>query len=128
MMSVYVVEVLGKKPLLTGVVTYGDVDKKLGDLEQYIQLAYQLQIMGIHADGSPLKNFEPHKLVTRAEFATVFSRVLYGLKYNREGDDWYQGHLEALKAARVLENITHTLQELRGWVLLMMFRSQNVGK
>lgn len=65
----------------------------------YIQLAYQLQIMGIHHDGTALARFEPNKLVTRAEFATVFSRVLYGSKYNQDGEDWAKGHLEALKNA-----------------------------
>ena len=65
----------------------------------YIQLAYQLQLMGIKYDGTVLSSFEPNKLVTRAEFATVFSRVLYGNKYNQAGEDWAKGHLEALKNA-----------------------------
>lgn len=55
--------------------------------------------MGINHDGTALSHFEPHKLVTRAEFATVFSRVLYGNKYNQAGEDWAKGHLEALKNA-----------------------------
>jgi hypothetical protein len=55
--------------------------------------------MGIHHDGTALARFEPHKLVTRAEFATVFSRVLYGSKYNHDGEEWAKGHLEALKNA-----------------------------
>jgi hypothetical protein len=33
--------------------------------------------MGINADGTPLKEFNPNGLVSRAEFATVFSRVLF---------------------------------------------------
>lgn len=55
--------------------------------------------MGIKYDGTALSSFEPNKLVTRAEFATVFSRVLYGSKYNQDGEEWAKGHLEALKNA-----------------------------
>ena len=123
MMSVYVTKVLGKQPVLTGVAQYPDVDSKMGDLADYIQLAYQLQIMGIHHDGTALSYFEPNKFVTRAEFATVFSRVLYGAKYNQDGKDWADGHLNALKEAGILKNITPNMLELRGRVLLMLQRS-----
>ena len=123
MMSVYVTKVLGKQPVLTGVAQYPDVDSKMGDLADYIQLAYQLQIMGIHHDGTALSHFEPNKFVTRAEFATVFSRVLYGAKYNQDGKDWANGHLNALKEAGILKNITPNMLELRGRVLLMLQRS-----
>lgn len=123
MMSVYVTKVLGKQPVLTGVAQYSDVDSKMGDLADYIQLAYQLQIMGIHHDGTALPYFEPNKFVTRAEFATVFSRVLYGAKYNQDGEGWANGHLNALKEAGILKNITPNMLELRGRVLLMLQRS-----
>ena len=123
MMSVYVTKVLGKQPVLTGVAQYPDVDSKMGDLADYIQLAYQLQIMGIHHDGTALSHFEPNKFVTRAEFATVFSRVLYGAKYNQDGKDWAKGHLNALKEVGILKNITPNMLELRGRVLLMLQRS-----
>lgn len=123
MMSVYVTKVLGKQPVLTGVAQYPDVDSKMGDLADYIQLAYQLQIMGIHHDGTSLPYFEPNKFVTRAEFATVFSRVLYGAKYNQDGEGWANGHLNALKEAGILKNITPNMLELRGRVLLMLQRS-----
>jgi len=123
MMSVYVTKVLGKQPVLTGVAQYPDVDSKMGDLADYVQLAYQLQIMGIHHDGTSLSYFEPNKFVTRAEFATVFSRVLYGAKYNQDGEGWANGHLNALKEAGILKNITPNMLELRGRVLLMLQRS-----
>ena len=79
--------------------------------------------MGIHHDGTALAHFEPHKLVTRAEFATVFSRVLYGNKYNQAGENWANGHLEALKSAEILKDTTPMMQEIRARVLLMLHRS-----
>lgn len=124
MMSVYVTQILGKDKVITGTVQYPDVDEKLGDLAQYIQLAYQLQIMGIDAEGKALPNFMPHQIVTRAEFATVFSRVLWGSKHNQAGEFWYAKHLEALKDAKILTNTTPMMQEIRGRVLLMLQRSQ----
>lgn len=123
MMAVYVTKILGKTLVVTGSADYADVDASLGDLAEYIQLAYQLQIMGIHADGSALMNFNPHQTVTRAEFATVFSRVLFGNSYNQSGEQWYAQHLHALQKVGILQNTTATMQELRGWVLLMLQRA-----
>ena len=95
-MSVYAMKEYHLKPLRAAAVNYKDVNTDLGDLADYIQLAYQLQIMGIDADGTPIQAFEPHKLVSRAEFATVLSRVIWGNKHNISGDDRYSAHLQAL--------------------------------
>ena len=123
MMVVYATKVLGKVTILSDSAEYWDLWNIEGDLGAYIQLAYQLQIMGIDAEGNALENFNPHQNVTRAEFATVFSRVLYGDKYNQAGSEFYAQHFAALKAAKILKNTDPTLQELRGWVMLMLMRS-----
>ena len=126
MMSVFAVKVLGKSPVLTGTVDYKDLNQVNGDLTGYIQQAYQLQIMGIDAKGNPITNFNPNVQVTRAEFATVLSRVLYGDKNNQEGANFAEKHLEALKAAGILKDTTPTMKELRGWVMLMLMRAEGV--
>ena len=126
MMSVFAVKVLGKAPVLTGTVDYKDLNQVNGDLTGYIQQAYQLQIMGIDAKGNPIANFNPNAQVTRAEFATVLSRVLYGDKNNQEGANFAEKHLEALKAAGILKDTTPTMKELRGWVMLMLMRAEGV--
>ena len=126
MMSVFAVKVLGKSPVLTGTVDYKDLNQVNGDLTGYIKQAYQLQIMGIDAKGNPITNFNPNAQVTRAEFATVLSRVLYGDKYNQEGINFAEKHLEALKAAGILKDTTPTMKELRGWVMLMLMRAEGV--
>ena len=129
MMVVYIVKVLEKQPLLTWTVTYPDVTEKLGDLAGYIQLAYQYQIMGIDANGDPIAEFNPNGIVSRWEYATVFSRVLFGSLFNKEWEDFYTNHLKALEAAGILTNTEPTIQEMRGWVMLMMYRSaQNSDK
>lgn len=128
MMVVYIQKVLQKDPILTGDVNYSDVGEELGDLFGYIKLAYQYQIMGINADGTPIELFNPYGIVSRWEYATVFSRVLFGAKFNKEGVDFYTNHLEALKTAGILTNTLPTIQEMRGWVMLMMYRSSQNGE
>jgi len=129
MMVVYMQKVLKANPVVTWEVKYLDVDESLWDLAWYIQLAYQYQIMGINADGTSLENFNPNGVVTRWEYATVFSRVLFGSAFNKEWADFYTNHLEALKEAWILKDTTPTMQEIRWWVMLMMYRSsQNTEK
>ena len=113
---------------MTWDVTYADVDESLGDLADYIKLAYQYQIMWINANGTPIEKFNPYGLVTRGEYATVFSRVLFGSKFNKEWEDFYTNHLAALARAGILTNTTPTIQEIRGWVMLMMYRSSQNGE
>ena len=123
-MSVYAMKEYHLKPLRAGVVNYKDVNADLGDLADYIQLAYQLQIMGINADGTPIQAFEPHKLVSRAEFATVLSRVIWGNKHNVSGDDRYSAHLQALKKYEIItSDVPANWWELRGRALLMLHRT-----
>ena len=123
-MSVYAMKEYHLKPLRAGVVNYKDVNADLGDLADYIQLAYQLQIMGIDADGTPIQAFEPHKLVSRAEFATVLSRVIWGNKHNISGDDRYSAHLQALKKYEIItSDVPANWWELRGRALLMLHRT-----
>ena len=126
MMSQYMTKVMWKTPVDAEKAEYSDVDESLGDLADYIQTAYAYKIMWINADGTPIKNFNPSGKVTRAEYATVFSRVLFGDKYNKAEWNYYEDHLAALKEAGILTNTTPTIQEIRGWVMLMMYRSTNV--
>ena len=123
-MSVYAMKEYHLKPLKAGAVNYKDVNADLGDLADYIQLAYQLQIMGINADGTPMQAFEPHKLVSRAEFATVLSRVIWGNKHNISGDNRYSAHLQALKKYEIItSDVPANWWELRGRALLMLHRN-----
>ena len=123
-MSAYAMKEYHLKPLITGAANYKDVNADLGDLADYIQLAYQLQIMGINADGTPIQAFEPHKLVSRAEFATVLSRVIWGNKHNISGDDRYSAHLQALKKYEIItSDVPANWWELRGRALLMLHRT-----
>lgn len=125
MMVVYIQKVKKITPLKTDEPKYSDVDSSLWDLADYIKLAYQYQIMGIDGSGNALNEFNPNGLVTRAEYATVFSRVLFWSKYNQSEWPYYEKHIAALKAAGILTKDDPTADEYRGWVMLMMYRSAN---
>ena len=127
MMSQYMTNVLWKTSVDAESANYADVDESLWDLADFIQTAYEYKIMWINADGTPLKNFNPNWKVTRAEYATVFSRVLFGDKYNKSEWNYYEDHLNALKEAGILTNTTPSITEVRGWVMLMMYRSNNTN-
>ena len=73
--------------------------------------------------GVDITKFRPYDVVTRAEFGTVLSRALRGEEYNG-GTPYYADHLEALKDAGVMNNISNpSAPEVRGYVMLMMQRA-----
>ena len=126
MMVVFMSWVLQKQLVITGNAGYDDVsEEKLGDLAWYIELAYQYQIMWINADGTPIQYFNPKGKVSRAEFATVLSRVLYGSINNQQWANYREKHIEALNKAGILTDTNPETQELRWWIILMLYRSQN---
>ena len=124
MMSQYMTNVLWRTPATTEEkANYADVNESLGDLADFIETAYTYKIMWISSDGTPLKNFNPGGQVTRAEYATVFSRVLFGDTYNKTEWNYYENHIKALKSVWILTNDNPSIKEIRGWVMLMMYRS-----
>lgn len=116
MLSYYAMNVLGKEPDKSKVPNFDDVSTDL-DLayNNWIVRAYQLWIMWIN-----VKNFRPYDLVTRAEFGTALSRLLFGIK---DGDPYYEPHLNKLEQLWIISNTNPTLLELRWYVMLMLMRS-----
>jgi hypothetical protein len=74
--------------------------------------------MGLKQDGSPDKEFNPNIAVTRAQFGTMLSRLLYDGIYNvplGSKVPWYQKHLQALQINGIMTQISNPLtrKELR---------------
>ena len=67
-----------------------------------------------------VSDFRPNDNVTRAEFWTVLSRLLFNLK---DWDPYYSTHLAKLKAEGIISNDDPNLQEKRWYVMLMLLRS-----
>ena len=120
MLSQYAINVLGKTPDTTKVVpNFSDVSAELdSEYNNWVTLAYQLGIMWIG-----IEKFRPFDLVTRAEFGTALSRMLFGLA---DGDwAYYETHLAKLMEEKIITVDTPDLQELRGYVMIMLMRSAN---
>ena len=120
MLSQYAINVLGRTPDTTKVVpAFPDVSAELdAAYNSWVTLAYQLGIMWINID-----KFRPDDLVTRAEFGTALSRMLYGLA---DGEwAYYETHLAKLMEEKIITVDTPDLQELRGYVMIMLMRSAN---
>lgn len=96
---------------------FDDISTQPAELQWYIVQACKLGIMGVG-----ISSFYPNASVDRWQFGTALSRVLYEDLYN-DSDPYYMSHLAALYNANIITNMTPSLQELRGYVMLMMMRA-----
>jgi hypothetical protein len=96
---------------------FDDIQTQNNELQSYILQACSLGIMWID-----MQSFWPEEFVTRAQFATAFSRLLFGEQYNGY-TPYYQWHLDALKAYNIIKNTDPDLEELRWYIMLMFMRS-----
>jgi hypothetical protein len=120
MLSVYAVEVLGYEADTSKACNFTDIDSVKGDLHDYIIKSCQLGLMG-----QGITAFRPYDTISRAEFGTALSRTLWGNKYEG-GTPYYANHLNALKAAGIMNQIANaeSTKEIRGYVMLMLQRSE----
>jgi len=117
MLSQYAINVLWKKPDTTKIPAFDDVSIELDyKYNNWVSLAYQLWIMWVW-----IKSFRPYDLVTRAEFGTALSRLLYNTQNGR--DIYYTPHLNKLMNMWIITNVDPDLQETRWYVMLMLMRS-----
>lgn len=118
-LSQYAMNVLWKKPDISKwALRFNDVSKKLN--EEYnnaITLSYQLWIMWINTDGY----FRPYDIITRAEFATALSRILYWTENWTEL--YYTTNLNKLKQEWIIKNINPDLKEIRWFAMLILMRT-----
>jgi hypothetical protein len=93
--------------------------RESSEMKDYAVKACSLGLMGID-----MEYFQPYAQVSRAQFWTVLSRLLYGNEY-AGGKPYYANHLQALKEKGILTQIEdpEARVELRQWVRLMLMRS-----
>jgi hypothetical protein len=76
--------------------------------------------------GEPVDSFNPYSVVTRAQFGTVLSRAIWGDYYNG-GTPYYQNHLDALNSIHIMNDILDPyMLELRGYVMIMLLRANEL--
>ena len=119
MLSQYAMNILWKKPANIVCPKFSDVAQELDDNYWWaVELSYQLWIMWQNMKNN---NFRPKDEVTRAEFATALSRLLYWTQ------DWlwnyYSTHLDKLYKEWVISNTNPNLKELRWYVMIMLMRT-----
>ena len=123
MLSQYAINVLWIQPDKSRNNQFADVSDKLDtEYDDGVTLAYQLWIMWINM---PNNEFRPYNYVTRGEFATALSRLLYNTsdwEYEMTSS-YYVPHINKLAYEGILTNTDPYMKELRGYVMLMLMRS-----
>ena len=119
MLSQYAINVLWIQPDTSRNCTFRDVSSQLDyKYDNWVTKACQLWIMWVN---TPNNNFYPNWYVSRAEFATALSRLLYNTE---DGvDKYYTTHINKLRKEWILTNTTPTLKEKRWFVMLMLMRA-----
>ncbi len=128
MISEYAIKVVWKKPNNSISCEFNDIPDYMIETKYYTKLACKLWLMWWEADGIvKADNFNPDEIVSRAQFATIFSRLLYDWTYNvsaGEHVERYQKHLNILNEKEIMKKIDDPyMKELRGRVMLMMMRA-----
>jgi uncharacterized delta-60 repeat protein/uncharacterized repeat protein (TIGR01451 family) len=103
--------------------TWSDYASADAETQKFMLDACAMELMWRDGQWGTTKLFRWSEGVSRAEFGTVLSRVLRWTQHDRWGENWYEGHLNALKAAWIMTKIDAPLmQEIRGWVMIMLMR------
>lgn len=124
MLSQYAVNVLWQKPDLSNwTVKFADVPETLDKkYDNWVSIAYYLWIMWQNMKDN---EFRPYDEVTRWEFVTAFSRMIYNTsdgKY-KSTPEYYTNHINKLSLEKIITKINPKMKELRWYVMLMLYRS-----
>lgn len=118
-----------------GCQNFRDIGGIGSELQGYVKTICEYGIMGQTAFGTVDTDFYPDMCVNRAQFLTLFSRLLYGPKYNlkKTEDDtyYYKYHAQALFDAGVVKKIDPAElfnPELRVRAWTMMMRSTELAQ
>ena len=127
MISNYAINVLWLIPNSNGNCTFKDVPSDVNEAYDYwVTKSCQLWLMW-----QWIKDFRPYDKVTRAEFATVLSRLV-----NRDSDDlarlnsadpYYTEHMKYLENNWIIDDVVKlsiSNNEIRWYVMLMLMRAQ----
>ena len=123
MLSQYAINVLWKTPDTSKTIKFKDVtNKKDADYDNWVTLAYQLWIMW---QNMPNNRFRPNDEVSRAEFATALSRLLYQTTDGeyKSTKEYYIPHMAKLYNEWIISNTDPSMAERRWYVMIMLMRS-----
>jgi len=160
MASEFAIKVIGLVPDETRKCEFNDIENEIPELQYYMRLSCKLWIMWLDYYWDPDTIFNPNYVVTRDQFVTILSRLLFRDEYNiKQWEltlydkaknfvghslsnisqalwinlnintplDRYTKHLEVIKRLWVITNYTLTLKEFRGYVMIIMYRLDQMG-
>ena len=129
MISTYAINIAWLKPDNNKDCNFSDVSRELDvQFKYWVTRACQLWLMWLDNDWNKQENFNPRKKVTRAQLATVLSRML-NRSYWRTIKNWepyYDTHLKYLIQEWIINDYYKPLpdtNEKRWNVMLMLYRS-----
>ena len=121
MLSYYAINVLWQDPDMTQTIKFEDVsDKRDAEYDNGVTLAYQLGIMWINMKNN---KFRPDDEVTRAEFVTALSRMIYGMKDGTWKMKYYEPHMTRMYNEWIISNTNPNMKEKRWYVMIMLMRT-----
>lgn len=123
MISNYAINVLNKKVDTSKKCEFNDISNNLNkQYDLWVTKSCQLWLMW-----QWITDFRPNDKVTRAEFWTILSRLLYWDKYNW-WTPYYKKHINQLNIRWIMTNISNVEKwnEIRGNVMVMLKRSEKL--
>ena len=122
MLSNYAINILWKQPDTSKwIIKFNDVtNKQNSDYGNAVTLAYQLWIMWQNMKNN---NFRPNDEVTRAEFATALSRMLYNTEDWKWNAKYYDPHIAKLYNEWIITYTNPKTEEKRWYVMIMLMRT-----
>jgi hypothetical protein len=115
--------ILKKKPNTSKKCEFSDVSDKLNiQYDLWVVNSCQLWLMW-----QWISNFRPYDKVTRGEFGTILSRLLWWDKYNG-WNPYYKKHVNQLNIRWIMNNTKNAekINESRGNVMVMLKRSETL--
>lgn len=131
MISNFAINVLWLKPDTSVDCSFWDVSKDLdSQYNLWVTQACQLWLMWIWNDWKKSDKFDPKGVVTRAQFATAFSRALNKSKWTsiENWNPYYTTHLQYLYSEWIIKSVSNpspSTVEKRWNVMIMMMRASN---
>ncbi len=116
MMVNYAINVLWKTLDTSKACNFSDMTNQSDEMKEYATKACQLWLMGLDTD-----KFMPNGIVTRAQFGTVLSRMLFNTP--ESWTPYYLVHLNLLKEKWIITNDNPNLLEMRAYVMIMLMRA-----
>lgn len=123
MISNYAINVLKKKWDTNKKCKFNDISDKLDQkYDNWVKNACQLSLMW-----QWITNFRPYDKVTKAEFWTILSRLLYWNEFDVKYEAYYLWHLNQLLRVWIISNLEHPEKnEIRGNIMVMIKKSSTL--